>query len=268
LGIGSYTFAWAVGVAKHPPPRPLTALWLLEKAAQLKVSVVQICDNLPLHALPESQLSELERAAAELGIAIEVGTRGIASEHLRHYVDLAVRFHSPILRVVIDSVDREPSLQEVIELLGPIRNDLQQAQVRLAIENHDRFTARQFRQIVTRLDSPYVGICLDTVNSFGALEGPELVVSTLAPFVANLHVKEFQICRLDHQLGFLIEGRPAGQGRLDVPWLLRQLRASAHPFNAILEQWVPPLDSIQETIAREETWARESIAYLRTLIHQ
>ena len=41
----------------------------------------------------------------------------------------------------------------------------------------------------------------------------------------NLHVKEFTIHRVDHQLGFVIEGCPAGQGRLDVPWLLRELHS-------------------------------------------
>ena len=42
----------------------------------------------------------------------------------------------------------------------------------------------------------------------------------------NLHIKEFTIHRVDHQLGFVIEGCPAGQGRLDVPWLLQELHAS------------------------------------------
>ena len=121
--------------------------------------------------------------------------------------------------------------------------------------------------MIVQLDCPRVGICLDTVNSFGALEGPSVVVSTLAPFVANLHIKEFTVRRMDHQLGMLIEGCPAGKGRLNLPWLLRQLESSAHGFNAILEQWTPQCGSIEETTRLEERWARESVDYLRTLIH-
>ena len=111
-----------------------------------------------------------------------------------------------------------------VRTIRPVLPELHGAGITLAIENHDRFTARQFAQIVQQLDSPAVGICLDTVNSLGALEGPDAVVTALAPWVVSLHVKEFCIRRADHQMGFIIEGRPAGQGRLNVPWLLEQLR--------------------------------------------
>ena len=168
--------------------------------------------------------------------------------------------------MVVDSFEHHPSLDEVVDLLRPLRRDLEQADVCLAIENHDRFTADQFREIVTRLDSPYVGICLDTVNSFGALEGPATVLAALAPWVVNLHVKEFVIQRVEHQLGFVIQGCPAGQGRMDVPWLLRELRAAGRTPNAVLEQWTPPESSLEATIAKEEQWAAASVNYLRTLI--
>jgi sugar phosphate isomerase/epimerase len=64
----------------------------------------------------------------------------------------------------------------------------------------------------------------------------------------------------------VIEGRPAGQGRLDVPWLLKRLKEAGRDPNAILELWTPEQDSLEATIAKEDAWARESIEYLRTLI--
>lgn len=268
LGIGSYTYAWAVGIPNYSPKHPLTAMGLLQKATELGVRVVQICDNLALDALAEHELAELERAAHTSEIDIEVGTRGIAREHLKKHIQLAARFNSPILRVVVDAGDHRPTPIDVIQIIDTVLVDLDQEGICLAIENHDRFTAEQFREIVTQLDCPQVGICLDTVNSFGALEGPGVVVATLAPFVANLHIKEFTVRRMDHQLGMLIEGCPAGKGRLDLPWLLRQLESSAHGFNAILEQWTPFDSSVEKTIHLEERWARESVDYLRTLIHQ
>jgi sugar phosphate isomerase/epimerase len=266
LGIGSYTYPWAVGMPGRRPDRPLTALDLLDKAVGLGVRVVQVCDNLPLDQLSAAQRDELRQAAAQRGLAIEVGTRGIARDHLQRYLELALYFRSPILRVVIDTAEHHPSLDEVVALLGPVRRDLEQAGVCLAIENHDRFTAAQFCEIVTRLDSPYVGICLDTVNSFGALEGPATVVTALARWVVNLHVKEFVIQRVDHQLGFVLQGCPAGQGRLDVPWLLRELHAAGRTPNAIVEQWPAPEPSLEATLAKEDEWAAASVEYLRTLI--
>jgi sugar phosphate isomerase/epimerase len=266
LGIGSYAFAWSIGVPGHVPPRPMTAFDLVDMAAELGVRVVQICDNLPLHLLAEPEVDRLAGRAADRGIRVEVGTRGIQPEHLRQYLGLAVRLRSPILRVVVDTADHRPTHDEIVATLRPTLGELSDAGVCLAIENHDRFTARQFCEIVQRLSSPAVGICLDTVNSFGAMEGPEMVVAALAPWVVSLHLKDFQIRRADHQMGFVVGGRPAGQGRLNVPWLLEQLRAAGRDPNAILEQWPPPEATIDQTIAKEKAWARQSVTYLRTLI--
>ena len=127
-------------------------------------------------------------------------------------------------------------------------------------------SAQTLLGIVRRLESARVGICLDTVNSLGCLEGPEIVVGVLGPYAVNLHVKDFSLRRLTHNMGFLVEGRPAGQGRLDVPWLLRQLRATGRDPNAILEQWPPPENDLEATIVKEAAWAEESVAYLRALI--
>jgi hypothetical protein len=69
----------------------MNAIALLVKAASLGVHVVQIADNLPLHRLAPAELDALGCRAAELGIAIEVGTRGTASDHLRGYLEIARR---------------------------------------------------------------------------------------------------------------------------------------------------------------------------------
>ena len=113
--------------------------------------------------------------------------------------------------------------------------EFERAGVVLAIENHDRFKARTLAGMLERLGSEHVGICLDTVNSFGALEGPEVVVDVLGPWTVNLHVKDFAIFRAGHLMGFTVEGRPAGQGRLDVPWLLQKLHELGRDPNAIID---------------------------------
>jgi sugar phosphate isomerase/epimerase len=244
----------------------MNAAALLLKAAALGVRVVQIADNLPLHRLALTDLETLRRRAAQLNIAIEVGARGTATDHLRTYLEIARRLGASLLRVVVDTADHRPEAHEVPPLVAKLVPDLERSGIRLAIENHDRFTAATFGEIIRHVGSPWVGICLDTVNSFGALEGPEVVVRTLAPRVLNLHVKDFTVRRADHQMGFTIEGTPAGRGRLDVPWLLRKLKEAGRDPNAILELWTPPAPTIEETVAREGAWAAESITYLRTLI--
>lgn len=268
LGIGSYTYTWAIGVAGSLPGIPLTPEGLVRRAVELGVQVVQVCDNLPLHQLPEQSLEALSELVNQLGVEIQAGMRGLDPERVRQYSRLAQRFGSSVLRLVIDTADFRPSPEEVVELLGEVTADLERSRVHLAIENHDRFTTREIAQIIERAGSPWIGVCLDTVNSLGALEGPEVVIATLAPFTLNLHIKDFTIGRPGHQMGFVVEGQPAGQGRLEVPWLLRKLRAAGRNPDAILELWTPPEEALADTIAKEQRWAEESVAYLRTLISE
>lgn len=267
IGIGSYTYPWAVGMDGVPLPKnPLTPLALIEKAVSLGVSVVQICDNMPLDHLAASELRLLVATACAAGIRLEIGTRGCQPDHLLRYLALAAQCHSPILRIVLDTADDHPVLEEVVHRLRSVERDFTRAGIRLAIENHDRFHADEFAEIVQRVGPEFTGICLDTVNSFGALEGPDVIVRTLAPWVINLHVKDFAVSRVPSQLGFLIDGRPAGQGRLDIPWLITALGGVQREISAILEQWTPPAAQLEETIVKEDQWAYAGIAYLRTLI--
>jgi sugar phosphate isomerase/epimerase len=249
-----------------PPPHPMTVLGFLENVGSLGLHLAQVCDNLPLDELSEGDLDRLHRKATEAGISIEVGTNGLGPERLKRYLSLAVRLGSPILRMVVDRGDFKPTPDQIVRTVRAFLPELQRAGICLAIENHDRFTSETLAGIFDELNSPMVGLCLDTVNSFGSLEGPHAVVDRLARFTVSLHVKDFRIFRTSHKLGFTLEGTPAGAGQLDVPWLLGRLRAAGRDVNAILELWIPPENSSQATIAKEQDWIVQSVAYLRTLI--
>jgi sugar phosphate isomerase/epimerase len=266
LGISSWTYTWAIGVNDYAPPCPLTPLDLVERAVSLGVHVIQVADNLPLHKLSSVDLRAFAAAAAAADIELEVGTKGLTVANIRRYLEIAGALGAQLLRVIIDSPGDEPAPDEIVARLRALLPDLAAAGVTLGIENHDRFRARDLAAIVQRAGSPLVGICLDTVNSFGALEGPEVVVSTLAPYVVNLHLKDFAIFRASQMMGFIIEGRPVGQGRTDVPWLLAQLATHGRDVNAIIELWTPNQGAVAANIALEDEWARQSVAYARRYI--
>lgn len=267
LGLGSYGVAWSIGVPTFPPPEaPMDAFDVLDFADDLGLTCVQYADNLSVEALDSEQQARLRDTAQRRDIAIEVGTRGSQPDHLRRWIVLAKYYRSPILRIVPDAGSDRPSPEALIERLRAVLPDLREAGVALAVENHDRFKARTLAEIVEAVDDPHVGICLDTVNSFGALEGTEVVVAALAKHTINLHVKEFVIRRARHSMGFEVTGAPAGQGMLNVPWLLETLKPYGRSFSAIIETWMPPLATMRETAQQEQDWVRQSAAYLRTLI--
>jgi 3-oxoisoapionate decarboxylase len=267
LGISSYTYVWAVGVPGYPQPSgPLTAEGLLAKAVELNVGVVQIADNLPLDRMMSAQIDSLSRRATELRIELEVGTCGIVPAHLRTYLALAVKLRSKIVRVVIDTATSEPTPADAVAALSEVLPEFRSAGVFLAIENHDRVPALTLAQIVERCDSPNLGICLDTANSLGCGEDVHTVLAALGRYVVNLHIKDFRPRRLTHKKGFIVEGCPAGQGVLDIPRLLTDLNQLKRGPNVIVELWPPPEVTIEQSIAKEDSWARESIQYLRPFV--
>jgi sugar phosphate isomerase/epimerase len=266
LGLGSYACAWALGVPGFDYEPCLNATGLIRRAADLGLRLVQLADNVPVETFSASNLREIKNTARGHGVDLELGTRGIARDHLRRLLDLCSELDSPILRVVVDTPNDHPSSDEIIERFTALIPELERCGVTIAIENHDRFRARALAEMVRQILSPAIGVCLDTVNSFGALEGPQAVVAELAPFVVNLHVKDFVVRRARHNMGFEITGTPAGQGQLDIPWLLAELREGGYDPNAIVEHWPAPEPLIHATIEKELQWCRQSVHYLRQFI--
>ena len=268
LGLGSYACAWAIGgVPGYPnPAQPLDAVGLIERAVRLGLRLVQIADNLPLEQYSAVTLEIIRAAAFENGVALELGTRGIAPAHLSRLVDLCAFFNSRLLRVVTDIHEHKPAPAEIVSVVREALGHLRAAGVTLAIENHDRLPVSTLADIMEQIADPAVGICLDTANSFGALEGPEIVINTLAPYVVNIHVKDFMIRRAAHMMGFAITGTPAGEGQLNIPSLLRHLQGSSRHPNAILELWPPPETDYAATVAKEERWCQSSVRYLRRFV--
>jgi sugar phosphate isomerase/epimerase len=266
LGLGSFAYAWSIGVGGRQPADPLTALGLVELAARLGVGLVEMDDNLPLHTLPSDELDALQVQAASLGVGIRVGARGSDPALLRRYLDLATRFGSPIVRTVMDTATHRPSMDELCAAWRPLLPAYEERGVILAVENHDRFRARELIRLMQRLDSAAVGICLDTANSFGALEGPDVALPALAPWTVHLHLKDFTIARANENMGFVVQGCPTGQGLLDVPWVLALLHSHGRDPDAIIELWPAPEPTLEATIAKERRWAEESMAYMRRLL--
>jgi len=264
LGISSYTFPWAIGVPGYPSPHnPLGARDLLRKAKALGADVVQICDNLPLHQMDRDELRELRDAARDMGMAIQVGTRGVGPDRLRDYLEVANLSGAKLLRTTIHSANLRPTIEQAAASLREVLPQFAEAGIAIALENHESYRSRELAQLVEGVNSPYLGICLDTVNSFGALEGPAQTIAELAPHAINLHVKDFDVVRVENQMGFAIVGRPAGEGRLDVEWLFDRVRQEGKEPDAILELWTPFADNVENTMLMEEEWASRSMRFLR-----
>jgi sugar phosphate isomerase/epimerase len=96
--------------------------------------------------------------------------------------------------------------------------------VRLAVENHKDWRADELIGVLKRTGNDHVGVCLDTGNSIALLEDPMDVVEALAPWAFTTHFKDMAL--EEYRQGFLLAEVPFGSGILDLPRVVRTLRAA------------------------------------------
>jgi len=180
---------------------------------------------------------------------------------------LARRIGARLLRTIPEVSGETPPVADIPKYLASVLPVLAQHDVKLGLEN-GKIPAEELKWALDQVDSPLMGVVLDTVNSLAVPEGWKHVAQVLAPYTICLHLKDFVVQRVWHMMGFTVEGRPAGKGQVDIPWLLETLKAARSDFNVIIELWPPEQGTLEETIALEEAWAVESVLHLRRYIRE
>jgi sugar phosphate isomerase/epimerase len=87
--------------------------------------------------------------------------------------------------------------------------------------------------LLKELDSPYIGACVDTGNSFALLEEPLAVVEALTPYAFSVHLKDQAVQEYDD--GFLLADVALGDGFLDLKGMVSILRKAKPNVNFSLE---------------------------------
>jgi sugar phosphate isomerase/epimerase len=105
----------------------------------------------------------------------------------------------------------------------------------IAISIHSsHFTADEYLQIVQAVDSPYVGLCLDTANAFLAFQDPVAFAQQVAPWVKSTHLKDSVIYLQSQGLDWL-GGCPLGRGQVDLPAIVDLLYQANPELNLSIE---------------------------------
>ena len=266
FGISSWTYPWSVGVAEGPQPASkMTATGLLDKAHELDVKLLQIADNLPLEKLSMAELTELRSYAVELGISLEVGTKGFSTDHLLNFLDIAGFLNSPILRTLPGSFKEKVDLAEVEVCIREILPAFEKAGVVLTLENTEAFTAQAYLELMEKINHPNLRMCIDLANALGKMEGPNYFLQKLAPWCGNYHFKDVKIIRSPSLMGFSVVGKPSGQGDIPINWVMPHLKSYDLFPSIIIEFWPPFTETIEETMKLEHEWAKQSVEFMRTL---
>ena len=261
VGLGTYAYFWQW----HPTAdQPLSLTDMVDRTADLDVGLFQICDYRLIESYDAATLERLRRHADQRGVTLELGTRGIQSAQLQRYLDLARRLDVTLVRSMLNTTEHRPTSDEAVALLTDAVDHFSAAGVTIALETYEQVPVATLVEVVARVDSPAIGICVDPGNCVAALELPKATVESVAPYVRNVHVKDFTFSRRDGWVGFTFAGCPLGEGLLDYDHLVTTVRARERGLSQIIEHWLPWQGDSTTTIQTENAWNRHALAYLRS----
>jgi sugar phosphate isomerase/epimerase len=245
-------------------PAPLSLDDMLKHTNELGCTVFQICDYPAVESLSATELADLRDTAAELGIELEVGTRGVQPAHLHRYLDICEQLGARLLRSMLNTADHKPTTGEAVALLEEVIPAFESRDVTIALETYEQVPTSELVRVVEAVGSDALGICLDPANCVAGLEQPHDVIVRTAPYVKNMHVKDFAFTRQAGWVGFTLAGCPLGDGLLDYVDMSAIVAPTSRGINQIVEHWLPWQDHAEAMCLLEDQWTQHSVKYLRS----
>jgi 3-oxoisoapionate decarboxylase len=137
---------------------------------------------------------------------------------------------------------------ERLRLAEPI---MSRQRMRLAVENHKCHRVEERLDLLRQLSSEWIGMCVDTGNSFSLCEDPMEVVRAYAPIAFSVHVRDHAV--REYEEGFLFGETALGQGFFDVPAMVQTIRAARPEVRFSLE--VIARDPLRVPLLTPKYWA-------------
>ena len=192
--------------------------------------------QLPIGQRDQDQATAIRRTCDELGMYLEgiIRCPGDAGDVQRFETEVASAKScgATILRTVMlggrryeeftKAADYPQFGERAEQALHRAEPIARKHRVKLAVENHKDYRTDELLDLLRKLSSEYVGVCLDTGNNLALLEEPQQVVRDLAPFAITVHFKDMAV--EDAPDGFLLAEVPLGKGILDLKSIVAVLR--------------------------------------------
>lgn len=241
IGIDSYCYHRFFGEVypqQSRPDRTMTAADFVERARELRVDGV----SLESCFLPDQDRDYLETLRSKLDAyglervyawghpdGLEGGTNHAAYDEMIASFEKARLLGAKVMRVVGSSLKfrDQPHAPQLERLTGMFRSAVKTAEdfgIKMAVENHIDFTAKEMEQLLDAVNSPYLGINFDTGNFLRLLDDPVAGMEKLAPRVLATHIKDLKVQRgVPANEWYFFSSTPIGDGLVDNDRLVANL---------------------------------------------
>jgi sugar phosphate isomerase/epimerase len=192
---------------------------------------------------------------------VAYGEDAAAEEELGAWIGLTAALGAQLLRIVAAGPRLRPRTSTRARVEGTARAFSTAAAraadvgVRLAVENHADLTADELAEVVERVDSPALGVCLDTANALRVGDEPTTAAERLAPWIVMVHLKD---CAGDPDRLQGPASVPYGTGVVPIEDVLRVV-VEAQPDVAVCVE----LAQLDDPAADEVAWVERDVAWLR-----
>jgi sugar phosphate isomerase/epimerase len=238
IGVCVYGLAYSAGFVgrgtARANPRPLDAPGLLSLAAELGLSSVE----LPFGYIhPDEDAAALQAYCAQArDFELRVTSAGLPVEvdpFIRH-LELAHSVGIKTVRCVLSSVlcgDRRPigglagwqrHLDEMIRRFQAIAPTAESLGIRIGVENHQDATSQDLLYLCESVNSPSVGVTLDTGNPLAVGEDPVAFARAILPHLVHVHLKDYRMMVTPE--GYRLFHCAIGAGVVDFPALFALFR--------------------------------------------
>jgi 3-oxoisoapionate decarboxylase len=224
IGLAVYGTTFGMGIDPASERPTITPKHLLDKAKSCGLEGAE----LPATLMKGEDAASVANYAQERGLFITLETEGYDPNKLAAAIDLGVRLGARTVRTIVGGAklggDRRPLagrwqsfLHDILVGLQEAISIAERAGVNLAVENHQDLTSEELLWLCESIGSPRLGITLDTGSTLATAEEPVDFARRVAPYVKNVHLKDYQIYMYDE--GYRLARCPLGEGVVDFPTL-------------------------------------------------
>ncbi len=248
-----YTMGYITARDGIPNPEPLPAAGLMDLAAELGLTGVEI----PLSSrVPSFEGRWVDLPPPKEGLAEALRRRGLAliadygiltdtdTDHLLDTLKQAQSLGCKVVRATLSNVlcgDRRTlpegwptRLEAVAARLREVLPHAERLGIALALENHQDATTDDLLQLAEMSGaSPAFGVTFDTGNPLAMGECPVEAARRLAPLIRHIHLKDYTLHLAPE--GYRLVRCAAGEGAVDFPAILKIVFANGHPVQPGIE---------------------------------
>ncbi len=200
IGLSVYGTTFGMGIDLDSGRPTIAPSRLMDKAIAVGLGGVE----LPASLMQGEDATVVAQYAHERGLFITLETEGYDPGKLASAIDLGVRLGAGTVRTMVGGAklggDRRPLagrwqsfLQEILAGLRQATIIAERAGVNLTVENHQDLASEELLWLCESIGSQRFGITLDTGNPLATAEEPVDFARRVAPYVKNVHLKDYQV---------------------------------------------------------------------------